>query len=165
MRSTLDLLQGLTAASASFLCAKPNHVGICHSLPVSQVGLRPGWLLHFSYPGINTPVSLLMNSQRTTEPGVRSRLFFVDSDFYCACSRVNTASGGCHAASTRLTLIRCSRASSHKKSRPIRAAALPVGIWRLVASGRQDSNLRHLAPKASALPNCATPRTHIKISA
>ena len=26
------------------------------------------------------------------------------------------------------------------------------------ASGRQDSNLRHLAPKASALPNCATPR-------
>ena len=30
------------------------------------------------------------------------------------------------------------------------------------ASGRQDSNLRHLAPKASALPNCATPRrTHI----
>ena len=29
-------------------------------------------------------------------------------------------------------------------------------------SGRQDSNLRHLAPKASALPNCATPRrTHI----
>ena len=25
-------------------------------------------------------------------------------------------------------------------------------------SGRQDSNLRHLAPKASALPNCATPR-------
>ena len=25
-------------------------------------------------------------------------------------------------------------------------------------SGRQDLNLRHLAPKASALPNCATPR-------
>ena len=25
-------------------------------------------------------------------------------------------------------------------------------------SRRQDSNLRHLAPKASALPNCATPR-------
>jgi hypothetical protein len=25
-------------------------------------------------------------------------------------------------------------------------------------SGRQDSNLRHLAPKASALPGCATPR-------
>lgn len=25
-------------------------------------------------------------------------------------------------------------------------------------SGRQDLNLRHLAPKASALPDCATPR-------
>ena len=25
-------------------------------------------------------------------------------------------------------------------------------------SGRQDSNLRHLGPKPSALPNCATPR-------
>ena len=29
---------------------------------------------------------------------------------------------------------------------------------RIVISGRQDLNLRHLAPKASALPNCATPR-------
>ena len=27
------------------------------------------------------------------------------------------------------------------------------------SSGRQDLNLRHLAPKASALPGCATPRT------
>ena len=26
-------------------------------------------------------------------------------------------------------------------------------------SGRQDLNLRHPAPKAGALPNCATPRT------
>src|SRR3546814_7198794 len=26
-------------------------------------------------------------------------------------------------------------------------------------SGRQDSNLRHPAPKAGALPGCATPRT------
>ena len=25
-------------------------------------------------------------------------------------------------------------------------------------SGREDLNLRHLAPKASALPDCATPR-------
>ena len=133
MRSTLDLLQGLTAASASFLCAKPNHVGICHSLPVSQVGLRPGWLLHFSYPGINTSVSLLRNSQRTTEPGVRSRLFFVDSDFYCACSRVNTASGGCHAASTRLTLIRCSRASSHKKKPPDSGGC--TASWDLASRG------------------------------
>lgn len=33
----------------------------------------------------------------------------------------------------------------------------PAGDRNLV-SGRQDLNLRHLAPKASALPNCATPR-------
>ena len=35
-------------------------------------------------------------------------------------------------------------------------------------SRRQDSNLRHLAPKASALPNCATPRYYLhfeKVSA
>ena len=35
---------------------------------------------------------------------------------------------------------------------------MSAGDWLLLASGRQDSNLRHLAPKASALPNCATPR-------
>src|SRR5690606_7722531 len=33
-------------------------------------------------------------------------------------------------------------------------AALPAEKW----SGRQDSNLRHPAPKAGALPGCATPR-------
>ena len=31
-------------------------------------------------------------------------------------------------------------------------------VDRNLISGRQDLNLRHLAPKASALPNCATPR-------
>ena len=30
----------------------------------------------------------------------------------------------------------------------------PANEW----SGRQDSNLRHPAPKAGALPNCATSR-------
>ena len=31
-------------------------------------------------------------------------------------------------------------------------------------SGRQDLNLRHLAPKASALPDCATPRCETGLS-
>ena len=30
-----------------------------------------------------------------------------------------------------------------------------INIW----SGRRDSNSRHPAPKAGALPDCATPRT------
>ncbi len=33
------------------------------------------------------------------------------------------------------------------------------GIW----SGRQDLNLRHPAPKAGALPSCATPRLALQI--
>src|SRR3954462_1560259 len=33
-------------------------------------------------------------------------------------------------------------------------AAKTANFW----SGREDLNLRHLAPKASALPDCATPR-------
>ena len=77
--------------------------------------------------------------------------------FHCAYSRQRhiwwLSRCGHHAGSGGVP-----QSQSVQKSRPIRAAALPVGIWRLVASGRQDSNLRHLAPKASALPNCATPR-------
>ena len=33
----------------------------------------------------------------------------------------------------------------------------PLALW-FYWSGRQDSNLRHPAPKAGALPGCATPR-------
>ena len=36
---------------------------------------------------------------------------------------------------------------------------MKVVFW----SRRQDSNLRHLAPKASALPNCATPRCYLVV--
>ena len=36
--------------------------------------------------------------------------------------------------------------------------AVTFQLLLLFWSRRQDSNLRHLAPKASALPNCATPR-------
>ena len=32
-------------------------------------------------------------------------------------------------------------------------------------SGRQDSNLRHPAPKAGALPDCATPRRALPLGA
>ena len=35
------------------------------------------------------------------------------------------------------------------------------GEW----SGRQDLNLRHPAPKAGALPGCATPRMAVKVDA
>ena len=35
-------------------------------------------------------------------------------------------------------------------------------IKQLVTSGREDSNLRPPAPKAGALPGCATPREHLK---
>ena len=31
--------------------------------------------------------------------------------------------------------------------------------YRRIKSGRRDSNPRHPAPKAGALPDCATPRT------
>ena len=41
---------------------------------------------------------------------------------------------------------------------PTAAAVLTLGLRRLVQSGRPDSNRRPLAPKASALPGCATPR-------
>ena len=36
---------------------------------------------------------------------------------------------------------------------------LPKNLLERVLSGREDSNLRHPAPKAGALPDCATPRT------
>ena len=45
-----------------------------------------------------------------------------------------------------------------KKNRPLRSGRNVSWGLTFEASGRQDSNLRHLAPKASALPNCATPR-------
>ncbi len=41
------------------------------------------------------------------------------------------------------------------KSGRKRAITVCFYLW----SGREDLNLRHLAPKASALPGCATPRT------
>ena len=48
----------------------------------------------------------------------------------------------------------------HEKTRCRLASGwhVRVGDSLRLQSGRQDSNLRHLAPKASALPNCATPR-------
>ena len=52
----------------------------------------------------------------------------------------------------------CLSRESNKKTAPCGTVQTPAGDWFLIASGRQDSNLRHLAPKASALPNCATPR-------
>ncbi len=39
-----------------------------------------------------------------------------------------------------------------------KAGVLPLNYARKIWSGRQDSNLRHPAPKAGALPNCATSR-------
>src|SRR3984957_19321090 len=39
-------------------------------------------------------------------------------------------------------------------ARTTRQISMPLEYW----SGRQDSNLRPLAPHASALPGCATPR-------
>lgn len=39
-----------------------------------------------------------------------------------------------------------------------KAEVLPLNYTRKVWSEWQDSNLRHPAPKAGALPNCATPR-------
>ena len=47
-----------------------------------------------------------------------------------------------------------------------KAGVLPLNYTRINAlkarwSGRQDSNLRHPAPKAGALPNCATSRCYV----
>ena len=39
-----------------------------------------------------------------------------------------------------------------------KAGVLPLNYARKIWSGRQDLNLRHPAPKAGALPSCATPR-------
>src|SRR4028118_926482 len=44
-----------------------------------------------------------------------------------------------------------------------KAGALPLSytrlpVFRVLLSGREDSNLRPPAPKAGALPGCATPR-------
>ena len=39
-----------------------------------------------------------------------------------------------------------------------KAGVLPLNYARKIWSGRQDLNLRHPAPKAGALPNCATSR-------
>ena len=39
-----------------------------------------------------------------------------------------------------------------------KAGVLPLNYARKIWSGRQDLNLRHPAPKAGALPNCATAR-------
>ena len=39
-----------------------------------------------------------------------------------------------------------------------KAEVLPMNYARVMWSGRQDSNLRHPAPKAGALPDCATSR-------
>ena len=40
----------------------------------------------------------------------------------------------------------------------LEAGVLPLNYARKIWSGRQDLNLRHPAPKAGALPNCATSR-------
>jgi hypothetical protein len=44
------------------------------------------------------------------------------------------------------------------KSEGPEAAAFAWNLGAFVESGRQDLNLRPLAPQASALPGCATPR-------
>ena len=43
----------------------------------------------------------------------------------------------------------CLSRESNKKTAPCGTVKKPAGDWFLIASGRQDSNLRHLAPKAS----------------
>lgn len=43
-----------------------------------------------------------------------------------------------------------------------KAGVLPLNYARKIWSGRQDLNLRHPAPKAGALPNCAIARYAIK---
>jgi hypothetical protein len=48
---------------------------------------------------------------------------------------------------------------AHKKSEANRSTLFALA---LLSSGRQDSNLRPLAPHASALPGCATSRTGCK---
>jgi hypothetical protein len=42
-----------------------------------------------------------------------------------------------------------------RSNSPLRTSVQPSRPW----SGRQDLNLRPPAPKAGALPNCATPRS------
>ena len=42
-----------------------------------------------------------------------------------------------------------------------KAEVLPLNYTRIAWSEWQDSNLRHPAPKAGALPNCATPRARM----
>src|SRR5205085_8602694 len=52
--------------------------------------------------------------------------------------------------------IRCSIRLSYRRGACTRRAA--TAGWVAQKSGREDLNLRHPAPKAGALPDCATPR-------
>ena len=69
------------AASGLLRCVKPNNAKDCSSFLFSFVCDGLVQLRQGSRAGINTPVSPLRNSQRTTEPGVRSRLFCVYQPF------------------------------------------------------------------------------------
>src|ERR1700722_18753443 len=58
---------------------------------------------------------------------------------------------------TRLTSDQDARAADLPRAISIALNAVKSRQW-INWSGRQDSNLRPLAPHASALPGCATPR-------
>lgn len=51
------------------------------------------------------------------------------------------------------------KSPAHEKAQPEKAGLDHCRIW----SGRSDSNTRPLAPHASALPDCATPRLGVKL--
>ncbi len=51
------------------------------------------------------------------------------------------------------------KSPAHEKAQPEKAGLDHWRIW----SGRSDSNTRPLAPHASALPDCATPRLGVKL--
>lgn len=95
----------------------------CKQMCLGVTGLLPGAITQVSTPDLGHKKSPM----RCAGPG--------DGDNPIVHALVNTRSGGCHAADTMLALNGCPNTSSHKKSRPFRAAALPVGIWRLLAVG------------------------------
>ena len=114
---------------------------------MSRCDWADSWCDH---PGVHPRSGAQKSPMRSTGPG--------DGDNSILPALVNTRSGGCHAADTMLALNGCPRTSSHKKAARFGRLHCQLGSGVSWQSGRQDSNLRHLAPKASALPNCATPR-------
>ena len=79
------------------------------------------------------------------------------------CSDVSKMSSCCYGGGMLTRGVPCCPGKSCQRHEKTRCRLAPgwhmrVGDSLRLQSGRQDSNLRHLAPKASALPNCATPR-------